>query len=549
MIQAKYLLSVVLILLLTEGWVSAQTFTSHRVERSGVNWAIGKNTLAQNFLYFSTLGGSEIPSVASPYDDADIYRWDGVGFAREIDAQDDLSLSFAAKVDGLDDSTDDGLCLSFSTTTTLPGLGDVQNIDVACEQDGVWSLYFDGSAHGLTNSSTYNLNAISLNAGVLYFTTGGPATIPGVAGPYGDVDIYSWDGVSFARVFDGSGVGLANNSRIDGLEYVDSDTFYLSFGRDDSYGGTVLPDGTVAYDEDVVIYDAGNWSVHFDGTEQGFDSALNGQDIDALDIISTIVPTSETAFSTLGGSEIPGVGSPYDDADIYRWDGVNFARDIDAQDDLSLSFAAKVDGLDDSTDDGLCLSFSTTTTTLPGLGDVQNIDVACEQDGVWSLYFDGSAHGLTNSSTYNLNAISLNAGVLYFTTGGPATIPGVAGPYGDVDIYSWGGVSFARVFDGSSVGLANNSRIDGLKYVDSDTFYLSFGRDDSYGGTVLPDGTVAYDEDVVLYEVGSWSIHFDGTEQGFDPALNGQDINALDIITQNNNSNTAPHRCSGNLRV
>ena len=73
-------------------------------------------------LYFSTLGNSTIPSVASPFDDADIYRWDGSGFGREFDAQDDLGLSFAAKVDGYANSATEGLCLSFETaSTTVPG--------------------------------------------------------------------------------------------------------------------------------------------------------------------------------------------------------------------------------------------------------------------------------------------------------------------------------------------------------------------------------------------------------------------------------------------
>ena len=419
-----------------------------------------------------------------------------------MDAQNDLGLSFAADVDGLDNSTSQGLCLSFRTlTTTVPGLGDVDFTDVVCEQNGSWTMYFDGSAQGFSATSNHNLSAISINNGVLYFSTHGLGAIPGVSSPYDKADIYSWDGANFARVFDASTMGLQSHADIDGLKFIDSDTFYLSFSRDDSNGGTVLPDSTVAYDEDIVLYDAGTWSVYFDGTAQGFDSNLNGQDIDALDLISAPPLNNVTTFSTLGNASIPGVASPYDNADIYSWDETNFAREMDALNDLGLSSVADVDGLDNSTSQGLCLSFRTQTTTVPSLGDVDFTDVVCEQNGSWSMYFDGSAQGFSATSNHNLSAISINNGVLYFSTHGLGAIPGVASPYDDADIYSWDGTSFTRVFDASTAGLQSHANIDGLKFIDNDTFYLSFSRDDSYGGTVLPDSTVAYDEDIVLYGI------------------------------------------------
>ena len=504
-----------------------------------------------DLLVFSTQGNSVIPTVASPYDDADVYGWDGSSFTREVDAQTDLSLASSDKVNGLDDSSATGLCLSFSNaSTTLPGLGTVAREDVACEQSGTWSLFFDGSVAGLGSTSATDLDALSISGGVLYFSTQGPAAIPGVASPYDDADIYSWDGSSFARVWDASGAGLASNAQVDGLMIIDSDTFYLSFSRNDSYGGTVLPDSTVAYDEDVVLYDAGSWSLYFDGTAEGFDPANDGQDIDALDRFdpankSLVVASSSTvqstkaakmatetvSFSTLSSSAVPGVASPFDDADIYRWDGSGFTREVDAQTDWGLSFSAKVNGLDEGTTQGLCVSFSSASTTVPGLGTVAREDVVCEQSGSWSLYFDGSVASLGSTSAYDLDAVSISGGVLYFSTQGAAAIPGVASPYDDADIYSWDGTSFARLFDASGAGLASHAQVDGLQFVDSDTWYLSFSRNDSYGGTVLPDSTVAYDEDVVLYDAGSWSMYFDGTAEGFDPANDGQDIDALDVAT------------------
>lgn len=43
--------------------------------------------------------------------------------------------------------------LSFSTDVVVPGLGAVQDEDVVSFSAGTWSVFFDGTAHGLTASS------------------------------------------------------------------------------------------------------------------------------------------------------------------------------------------------------------------------------------------------------------------------------------------------------------------------------------------------------------------------------------------------------------
>ena len=98
------------------------------------------------------------------------------------------------------------------------------------------------------------------------------------------------------------------------------------------------------------------------------------------------------------------------------------------------------------------------------------------------------------------------------------TIPGVAAPSHKADIYSWSNGTFTRVFDANAAGLASNADMDGLAFIDNNAFYASFSRNDSYGGTLLPGGVVALDEDVVTYDQGSWTLYFEGGLRALMPA-------------------------------
>jgi hypothetical protein len=173
--------------------------------------------------------------------------------------------------------------------TNVPGLGVVQDEDVVLYDTGTWSLFFDGSDCGLDlgeSASIQNqkeIDALDVVNGVLYFSTlggGSNGAVGGVAGPYDDADIYSWDSANCARVFDASANGLPGNADIDGLT-VKGDTYYMSFNRN---GGVSVPDpvGTVQ-DEAVVSYDTAipAWSLHFSGS--GLD-LVNGQDVDGLHV-------------------------------------------------------------------------------------------------------------------------------------------------------------------------------------------------------------------------------------------------------------------------
>jgi hypothetical protein len=223
--------------------------------------------------------------------------------------------------------------------------------------------------------------------------------VPEVAAPYDDADIYANDGSAFSRAVDASvALGLPGNADVDGLHVIDSDTFYLSFNLD---SGTVVPGLGTVQDEDVVLYDAGAWSLFFDGSVCGLD-AVNGQDVDAIHVEGGVL-----FFSTLGGGNrnpVAGVAKPYDDADIYTWNqgARSCGRSFDASQN-GLPSAADIDGLT-SKSGILYMSFNRNGgTSVPGLGSIQDEAVVSYDGGTWSLYFAGA--GLDGSNGQDVDAI------------------------------------------------------------------------------------------------------------------------------------------------
>jgi hypothetical protein len=136
-------------------------------------------------------------------------------------------------------------------------------------------VYFDGTAHGLTTAAR-DIDAASVLGSKLYFSSVGNANPPGVGGTADDADICSWDGSAYAREWDATAHGLPGNADIDGLHMVAPDHFFLSFAAT----STSVPTLGVVQDEDVIEYNAGTWSVYFNGTAHGLTGAL--RDVDAI---------------------------------------------------------------------------------------------------------------------------------------------------------------------------------------------------------------------------------------------------------------------------
>ncbi len=493
---------------------------------------------------FSTRGFSAAGTSLTP--GSDIFHWNGSAFSRDWLAPQQifpLAQTFIGNsVDGLSMVDATHFYLSFANNQNLPLLGAVQDEDVVYYNNGAWSLFFDGTSRGLSGT---DIDAINVVGTTLYYSTEDGTVPTGAGGPGANNDIYRWTGgANSTRVVDASAAPYSMpNSNVDGLVYVDATHFYLSFNDPT----TTLPGPGPVQDEDIVEYNAGTWSVWFDGTANGLTSTnlttAEQRDIDAFSfpISSTPPPpppgptgngNGPVVYSTLGNANPDGVTGTADNADLYSFNGTTTTRELDvtALPVGNLPASANIDAYDRVDATHFYASFAD-NTPVPGLGVVQDEDVLYYNNGVWSVWFDGTSRGLT-SAALDIDAISVSGNTLYFSTVGntnpPRLTPGSTGTADNSDIYSVNVTAlprtapFTRVWDATANGVPSATNVDGYVRVDATHFYLSFRPD-----TTLPGLGAVQDEDVVFNNGGTWTNYFDGTAHGLSaPAA---DIDAFDI--------------------
>jgi len=122
-----------------------------------------------------------------------------------------------------------------------------------------------------------------------YFSTSGNTTVPGVAGPYSNADIYVWlsDG-SYARVFTAGATGVPNGANVDAFVYNGPTDAYLSFSNSFNWPGI----GAVG-SADIVHWNGTAWSMYFQGSDVGL--TTNAENVDAFALLtdgSLLVSTS-----------------------------------------------------------------------------------------------------------------------------------------------------------------------------------------------------------------------------------------------------------------
>lgn len=218
--------------------------------------------------------------------------------------------------------------LTFTTTTAVPGLGNVENEDIVAYNTGTgtWSLIFDGSDVGL---SGFIIDGVArLPSGEILYSVDAAGTITGlVGGPSGgsvdDSDIIRFTPTTLGTTtagthnfyFDGSDVGLtANDEDVDAISLTSTGGLVLSTLG--AFGVT----GVSGQDEDLFVFTAtslgsvtaGSFAMYFDGSDVGL-STNNSEDVDAAGITSA----GTILFSTLGAFSVTGASGT--DEDIFEF--------------------------------------------------------------------------------------------------------------------------------------------------------------------------------------------------------------------------------------
>ena len=217
------------------------------------------------------------------------------------------------------------------------------------------------------------------------FSTKGNSNPVGVIGAARDAAIYRWSGTGFKRASDlaRQPYNLPGSAGVDGLSRTSGGRFYLSFDR-----AVVVPGIGEVADEDVAYWNGRRWELFLDGSKHG----LAASGVDAISVRGGAL-----YFSTAGARTPPGVAGKGTSTDVYRWQGGRFARVFDAS-KHGVAGGSNVDGFVRVDVKRFYFSFAAGTTRLPGIGVVQDEDIVYYDSGSWSLYFDGTAHGLTRDS-------------------------------------------------------------------------------------------------------------------------------------------------------
>jgi hypothetical protein len=235
----------------------------------------------------------------------------------------------------------------------------------------------------------------------LYFSTVGNNPIPGLSIPVDDADIYAWDGTNYWCVFDANRAGLPDNAKLSAMLVEDQDTFYLGLNP-----ALTLPGMTNQVTAaDIVRYDAGVWSLFFDGSDVGLEDAS----IDAFESLTA----NSVLISTEGSVKVPGINGNQGGEDLLRctgtfgpatsctWSQYFDGSDVRLREDVD---GAHVAGSDIYLSTRGPFSIGGPQNPLTGeggdvftcLGATTGADTAC---GSFSLYFDGSTNGLLDDIT------------------------------------------------------------------------------------------------------------------------------------------------------
>lgn len=531
---------------------------------------------SSNPLYLSMASNGSVGGVS--FSDEDILRFDGQTWSLYFDGSDvGVGSQDLFAFDIIDAST---IWMVFTGSVTLNGIAvtarDVVQFNAASlgsATTGTFSMVLNGADVGL-DANSESIDAVDrLPDGRVLVSTTGSASVPGVTSA--DEDILAFTPVtlgdttsgSWALYFDGSDVGLADNSNedVDALD-VDADgNIYLSTLGDFAVTGVA---GT---DDDIFVCVPGSTgstttctyssTLFFDGSTWG----QTANDVDAFNLlelgpIPTATPTSTptqtltptntaTPTNTLAPSDTPTpTPTPTDTATPTLGPSPTFTSTATATNTPlppTSTFTPTATLPPTST-------FTPTATTaapsgqiyisLDGGGTVggvvaEDVDILYYDGSSWNLFFDASDVGISTSGQDMNDFVILDSTTLLMTFRSAFTLGGLAvEPYDIVEFTatSFGSDTagtFSLYFDGSDVGLDTTSEvIDALDVLPDGRILIS-----TTGDPVVP-GVGGQDEDVLAFTPvtlgdvtsGTWALYFDGTAVGLGDT-SSEDVDGLDV--------------------
>lgn len=181
------------------------------------------------YVYVSAPGNGTVAGIAYSDEDIMVQNTTNGQWTKVFDGT-NAGLPASADIDALDYQNvnlQSMFYLSFDKPTAVPGLGTVDDSDVVLRScflgTCAWSLFFDGSAHGLTTDSE-DIDGVDVDGSNLALSTFGGYSVPKYGGGTlkgGDEDIIVYGGAinSFVLRLDGSTKGLAAGNDIKAFDF------------------------------------------------------------------------------------------------------------------------------------------------------------------------------------------------------------------------------------------------------------------------------------------------------------------------------------------
>lgn len=177
----------------------------------------------------------------------------------------------SAAVDAFHDAGDGTVLFSLDTGADLDGLP-VSPADVVSWDGSTYALVFDALAAGVPAGT--DLDALTADGDDLLLSFDTTVDLPG--GPFDDEDLVRWDGSTFSLELDGEAAGVPPGADLDAAHRLINGNLLLSFDTGGVVGGVTFAD------EDALELDpgSGTWALAYDGSAEhpGWVAA----DLDAL---------------------------------------------------------------------------------------------------------------------------------------------------------------------------------------------------------------------------------------------------------------------------